>query len=109
MGVDHSYCVPFPFFLFCLFPAFFFFVMVKPLVSLPFFSRFAEASSPFLQLAICSFSESSKKSKEQKEEAPPQEADTGFPSFPLFFFFILSFFFFFFLELSLSPFFFYKS
>ena len=68
--------------------------MAKPPVSLPSFSHFAEVSSPFLQLAMCSFSGSSKKSEEQEEETPLQEADIGFP-------------FFFFFELSLSPFFFF--
>ena len=63
------------------------FVTVKPLVSLPSFSHFAEVSSPFLQLAMCFFSGSSKKSKEQEEETPLQEADTGF----LFLFFFLIF------------------
>ena len=78
--------------LYCLF----FFVMAKPPVSVPSFSHFAEASSPFFQFVMCSFSESSKKSKEQEEEAPPQKADTGFPSFPFFFLYSFSFFFFFF-------------
>ena len=60
--------------------------MAKPLASLPSFSHFAKVSSLFLQLAMCPFLESSKKLKEQEEEFPPQEADTGFP------FFLLSFF-----------------
>ena len=76
--------------------------MAKPPVSLPSFSHFSEVSSPFLQLAMCSFSGSSKKSEEQEEETLLQEADTGFPYFPSFSFFFPFFFF----ELSLSPFFF---
>ena len=83
--------------------------MVKPPVSLPSFSHFAKVFLPFLQLAMCSFSRSSKKSGEQEEETPLQEIDTGFPFFPLLFFiffFFLSFFFFFF-ELILSPLFFF--
>ena len=70
--------------------------MAKPPVSLPSFSRYAKVSSPFLQLAMCPFSKSSKKLEEQEEEVPPQEADTGFP-FSLFiflFFFTASPFFF---------------
>ena len=62
--------------------------MAKPPASLPSFSRFTIVSSPFLQLALCSFLESSKKSEEQEEEASPQEADTG-----LLFFFLSLFFF----------------
>ena len=68
--------------------------MAKTPVSLPPFSHFAEVSSPSLQLAMCSFSGPSKKSEEQKEETPLQEADAGFtfsPPPPFFF------------ELSLSP------
>ena len=87
MGVDQSYCVPFPFFLYASFLPFSF-VMAKPHVSLLSFSHFVEVSSPFLQLAMCSLSRSSKKSEQQKEETPLQEADTGFPSFPSFFFFL---------------------
>ena len=91
MGVDQSYCVPFSFFFFyaSFLPSSF--VIAKPPVSLPSFSHFAEVSSPFLQLAMCSFSRSSKKSKEQEEETLLQEADVGFPFSPFFF------------ELSLSP------
>ena len=59
--------------------------MAKPLVSLRSLSHFAKVSSPFLQRAVCSFTESSRKSKEQEEETLPQEADTIF-----FFFFSLS-------------------
>ena len=86
MSVDHSYCVSFSFFLF-----FYTFSppsssMAKPLTSLPSFSRFAIVSSPFFQLALCPFPESSKKPEEQEEEVPPQEADTDS------FFFLLSFF-----------------
>ena len=55
--------------------------MAKPPVFLPSFSHFAEASSPFFQLAMCSFSKSFKKSKEQEDEA------TGFPSSPFYFLF----------------------
>ena len=55
--------------------------MAKPPVSLPSFSHFAEASLLFLQLAMCSFSKSFKKSKEQEDEA------TGFPSSPFYFLF----------------------
>ena len=55
-------------------------------LSLPSFSRYAKVSSPFLQLAMCPFLESSKKPEEQEEEVPPQEANTGFPFFLLFFF-----------------------
>ena len=62
--------------------------MAKPPVSLPFFSHFAEVSLPFLQLAMCFFSGSSKKSKEQEEEIPLQEADASFP--PFFFFLSLA-------------------
>ena len=51
--------------------------MAKPPASLPSFSRFATDSSPFLQLALCSFPESSKKSEEQEEEVLPQEAGIG--------------------------------
>ena len=65
--------------------------MAKPPASLPSFSRYAKVSSPFLQLAMCPFSESSKKLEEQEEEVSPQEADTGFP---FFFFYRLSPFFF---------------
>ena len=55
--------------------------MAKPSVSLPSFSHFAKVSSPFLQCAVCSYIESSKKSEEQEEEAPPQEVDIGPPFF----------------------------
>ena len=58
----------------------------SPPASLPSFSCYTKVSSPFLQLAICPFLESSKKLEEQEEEVPPQEADTGFPFFLLLFF-----------------------
>ena len=45
--------------------------MVKSPMSLPFFSRYAKISSPYLQLATCPFSESSKKPEEQEEEEVP--------------------------------------
>jgi len=61
--------------------------MAKPPASIPSFSHFATGPSPFLQLALCSFPESSGKSGDQEEEALPQEAGTG-----LFFFFSLLFF-----------------
>ena len=67
--------------------------MAKPPASLPSFSRFATVSSPFLQLALCPFPESSKKLGEQKEEVSPQEVDTGLPFFLLSFFLPLFFFF----------------
>ncbi|XP_050241965.1 uncharacterized protein LOC126690893 [Quercus robur] len=51
--------------------------MAKPLASIPSFSHFAVGPSPFLQLALCSFPESSGKSGDQEEEALPQEAGTG--------------------------------
>ena len=106
MCVDQSYCVPFPSsFYACFLPSSF--VMAKPLISLPSFSHFAEVSSPFLQLAMCFFSRSSKKSEEQEEETPLQEADTGFPFFPSFFSLFFFPFSFLFLELSLSPLFFF--
>ena len=73
------------------------FVMARPPVSLPSFSHFAEVFSPFLQLTMCSFLGSSKKSEEQEEET---RLHTGFPSFPS------SPFFFFFLTKYVSPFFF---
>ena len=38
--------------------------MAKPPASLPSFSHFATISSPFLQLALCPFPESSKKPEE---------------------------------------------
>ena len=60
--------------------------MAKPPTSLTSFSRFTTVSSPFIQLALCPFPESSKKLEEKEEEVPPQEADAGFP------FFLLSFF-----------------
>ena len=67
--------------------------MAKPPTSLPSFSRFATVSSPFLQLALCPFSESFKKPEEQEEEVPSQEADTSLPFFLLSFFLLLFFFF----------------
>ena len=67
--------------------------MAKPPASLPSFNRYAKVSSPFLQLATCPFSESSKKLKEQEEEVLPQKADTGFPFSFLLLFYRLSFFF----------------
>ena len=45
--------------------------MAKHPASLPFFSHFATVSSPFLQLILCPFLESSKKPEEQEEEVPP--------------------------------------
>ena len=69
MHVVQLYCVSSP----SPFPS-----MVKPPVSLPSFSHFAKVSSPFLQRVVCSFTESSKKSNEQKVGALPQEVDTGF-------------------------------
>ena len=66
--------------------------MAKHPASLPFFSRFATISSPFLQLVLCRFPESSKKPEEQEEEVPPQEADTGLPFLLLPFFLPLFFF-----------------
>ena len=89
---------PFPFFP-SLRPSPFFY-MAKPPASLPSFSHFAIGSSPFLQLALCSFPESSGKSGDQGEEALPQEASTGL-------FFSLPFFFFFFKTKSVLPFFFF--
>ena len=68
--------------------------MAKPLVSLRSLSHFAKVSSPFLQRAVCSFTESSRKSKEQEEETLPQEADTiffFFSHFPTLHFFLGSF------------------
>ena len=70
MGVDRSYYVSFSFLSFIVLLLSFSF-MAKPPIALPSFSHFAEASSPFLHLAMCSFSESSKKSEEQEEEASP--------------------------------------
>ena len=62
--------------------------MAKPPASIPSFSHFAIGPSPFLQLALCSFPESSGKLGDQEEEALPQEAGTGlFFFFPFFFFF----------------------
>ena len=52
--------------------------MAKPPISFPSFKYFAKVSSPFLQHAVCSFIESSKKSEGQKEETHLQEADIGF-------------------------------
>ena len=69
--------------------------MAKPSASLPSFSRFTTVSSPFIQLALCPFPESSKKPEEKEEEVLPQEADAGFPFFLLFFFLPPLFFFFF--------------
>ena len=92
---------------FLFFPSFYAFPlsfssMVKPPVSLPSFSRFTKVSSPFLQLTMCPFLESSKKPKEQKGEVPPQEADTSFPfsSFYYFIYFLPPIFFFFFFFLN---------
>ena len=76
MHVVQLYCVSSP----SPFPS-----MVKPPVSLPSFSHFAKVSSPFLQRVVCSFTESSKKSNEQEVGALPQEVDTGFFSFLLYF------------------------
>ena len=77
----------FPFSFFLSFPTLFSFSssMAKPPVSLPSFSHFATGSSPFLQLALCHFPESSRKSEDQEEEALPQGAGIG--SFFFFFFF----------------------
>ena len=86
VSVDHSYYVSFSFFYTFSLPSS---SMAKPPTSLHSFSRFATVSSPFLQLALCPFPESSKKPEEQEEEVPPQEVDTSL------FFFLLSFFFFF--------------
>ena len=63
--------------------------MAKPPASHPSFSHFATGSSPFLQLALCSFPKSLGKSRDQVEEALPQKAGTGllFPFFFSFFFF----------------------
>ena len=79
-------------FFFLSFPTLFSFPssMAKPPASLPSFSHFATGSSPFFLLALCSFPESLGKSGDQKEEALPQEADTG--SFFFSFFFFSSFF-----------------
>ena len=87
--------LPLCFLFFLSFPTLFSFPssMAKPPASLPSFSHFATGSSPFLQLALCSFPESLRKSGDQEEEALPQEAGTG--SF-FFFLSLLSFFFFFF-------------
>ena len=76
VSVDCSHCV---FFFFLSFPTPFSFSssMAKPPASIPSFSRFATGSSPFLQLALCPFLESSKKSEDKEEEAPPQEAGIG--------------------------------
>ena len=85
VSVNCFHCVSF---FFLSFPTLFSFSssMAKPPASLPSFSHFATGSSPFLQLALCPFPESSRKSEEQEEEALPQEAGIG----SLFFF--LSFF-----------------
>ena len=61
--------------------------MAKPPVSFRSFSNFAKVSSSFLQYAMCSFIESSKKSEGQEEEALPQEADTSSLSFSYFSYF----------------------
>ena len=53
-------------------------------VTFPSFSNFAKVSSPFLQRAMYSFTESSRKSKGQEEEALPQEVDIGSLSFSYF-------------------------
>ena len=84
VSVNCFHCVSF---FFLSFPTLFSFPssMAKPPASLPSFSHFATSSSPFLQLALCSFLESSGKSGNKKEEALPQEAGTG--SFFFFFFF----------------------
>ena len=52
--------------------------MVKPPVSFPSFSNFAKVSSPFLQHALCSFVESSKKSEGQ-EKGPLMTVDVATP------------------------------
>ena len=77
MSVDRSYCVSF-FFLIYIYIYIYIYAlplspssMAKPLASLPFFNRYAKVSSPFLQLAMCPFSESSKKPEEQHEQVPP--------------------------------------
>ena len=93
-GFEGACCSPLLCFL--LFPLFLmlflclFLSMAKPPVSLPSFSHFAKVSSHFLQHVVCSFAESSKKSKEQEEEAPPQEANTS--PLPFLHFLALSFF-----------------
>ena len=86
VSVDCSHCVSF-FFLSLPTPFSFSSSMAKPPASFPSFSRFATSFSPFLQLALCPFPESSKKSEELEEEAPPQEGgiDSLFFSFLLFF------------------------
>ena len=83
------------------FPPFFFHTsplpfpsMAKPPVSFPSFSNFAKVSSPFLQRAVCSLTEFSKKSKEQDEEIQPQEVDTSslaFSNSPNFIYFLFFF------------------
>ena len=82
--------------------------MAKPPASIPSFSHFAIGPSPFLQLALCSFPESSGKLGDQEEEALPQEAGTGLFFFSPFLFFLKKtksvlpflFFFFFFLYID---------
>ena len=72
MGVDRPYYVSFFFFFFFnIYPSFVPFFHGEALASLPSFSRYAKVSSPFLQLAMCPFSESSKKPEEQHEEVSP--------------------------------------
>ena len=78
--------------------------MAKPPASLPSFSRFATGSSPFLQLALCAFPESSKKSEEHEEEALLQEASIGLLFFSFLFFLSLLPFSFLFKTKSILPF-----
>ena len=82
--------------------------MAKPPASLPSFSRYAKISSPFLQLAMCPFSESSKNQRSKKTRFRTRRPILVSP-FPFFFYFYfllpLPFFFF---ELSLFPLFFCK-
>ena len=87
VSVIFFHCVPF---FFLSFPILFSFSssMAKPSASLPSFSHFATGSSSFLQLALCPFPESLRKSEDQEEEALPQEAGIG--SFFLFFFFFVT-------------------
>ena len=78
------------------------FLLWRNPVSFPSFSNFAKISSPFLQRAMCSFTESSEKSEGQEEEALPQGADTCSLTFSYFLNFI--YFLFFFPILTLSAF-----
>ena len=89
VSVNYFHCVSF---FFLSFPTLFSFSssMAKPPASIPSFSRFATGSSPFLQLALCPFPESSKKSEEKEEKAPPQEAGIGLLFFSFLFFFVTS-------------------